>query len=887
MAKAVTGYGHPSKGRSRELGSLSFQLSRLFDHPFSVNGWFAKAVEMLKPLYPEFDAPALDDASIRVRLIYLMERRLVPYSSPGFPLSNECVNTADAIERFSDVILDVAFFRVKWYLDNSLGELTPEEAFEQCLSDAWKIHIKEEPHPLKKIETGRFRLIFGGSLVNSLVERFFNQEFQDVCALNYDDIPSQPGIGFTDEMTRRFYVRNVSYDKITSDVQGWDFSVYEDLLLYAVEIRVSRCRNPSPRWVRGVYNTVHNLMNKLVGFSGGDLWVILEGIMTSGSFMTASLNSDARVTLAVAVDLFLASPVDPQHYRTMGDDIVQEDYGHSEEAIKAAYKMFGFVVTDVARVKAGQSFSFCSHLFMEHGAALETSARTLFRLMGHSTDVEYLSQFILECRHNSDLMSSLTLLFWSGWEPLTLDHCGLSELAPSLSEMAAINTNPVALRAEEREIARKAARDVTRDEKRLTKRVETKAVRKDRKKAVENASKAVVTAIRNGGQGPEFRAELSRIMKQFNPSYVEKAAYQYLLGLMNPWIPGGRGSPHGRPVNVRTRPYQVRISGGFMTNSSGFACLNMVAENWQPKNVSSTGVLLDLLTPTNPVLGTTLNGPILWGTTNTYVGTTVPNPVTLNPPSVIGVISDTPGGLSANADTIVPGVSKPGLNPLYRLVSMECRICPVSAESTTAGQVTAFRKRNMADYSSGNNPIGRTYSEITGMNEDIMETEEVSIPEWVQGKWLKVTLIPSVGVALKMWPLVANGTNTGGSVAGGFVVGGAPANQAFRYEMVANYEFTEVPSFAAADFHKPAPLEFSADEVPSAGLLALRPNQLVSGTRQAHDYVNVKPAAQAMADFKTIKEGSADEGWLSSIIGGVTKAAPYIESAAGLLASLL
>jgi hypothetical protein len=478
-----------------------------------------------------------------------------------------------------------------------------------------------------------------------------------------------------------------------------------------------------------------------------------------------------------------------------------------------------------------------------------------------------------------------------GWPKVEQDDRAALDLLPKIVQLgervlSALNRLSY-MSKQEKKVVRDVAKQVARQEKREFKRVETKAIRRERKQKTEQTSKAVVSAIKGGGQGPETRAELLRLMKQFNPSYVERASYQYLLGLMNPWIPGGMGSPHGRPLTVRTRPYQVRFTGGFQANSSGFACLCVVADNWAPKNPGATGVLQDALVPVNPVLGKTTSGPMIWGTTNTYVGTTIPNVGVLTPPSVTGVYSDIPGGAAANVDTIVPGASKVNLNPLYRMVSMEVRLVPISAESTTAGQVCAFRKRNLADGSASNIAVSRNYAEIAGGNEDVWDTQEVSISEWVPGKWLKVTLIPSASCAMKMWPLVDNGINASGSVAGGFIIGATPANQGFRYEAVANYEFTEVPSFAAADFHKPAPLELNVGDVPSAALLAMRPGQLVNATRQDKDYVNVRPAAQAMADHKTLTEGSADEGWLSSLIGGVTKVAPYVESAATLLASLL
>lgn len=431
MADAVNGYGHPHKGPRNELASLNFQLNRLKPHDSIVHARLDVALGLLVRAYPRYTHPLLDEDSVRKRIKYLMDYRVVPYSSPGFPLMTECANTSDAIERFGQLILDIAVYRVLWFLDNDLSHLTPVEAFERCLSDCWKIHIKEEPHPIEKIRNNRFRLIFGGALVNTLVERFFNQDYQDACTARYLDIPAQPGLGFTDSMASEIYSRMRDIPKVTSDIQGWDFSVYGELLRKAAEIRISSCDNPDPRWRRGIMNTVRNITHKLVAFSNGEVWEISDGIMSSGSFLTASLNSDARALLAIAVDLDLGAKPDPRHYRTMGDDIVQYDYGFSDLELKEAYANFGFVVTDIARAEVNGKFSFCSHSFCPDGVILETSARTLFRLLGHEPQVEFLAQFIQECRHNPDLISSLTILFYTGWDLVRFeDHYGLSEPAP-------------------------------------------------------------------------------------------------------------------------------------------------------------------------------------------------------------------------------------------------------------------------------------------------------------------------------------------------------------------------------------------------------------------------------------------------------------------------
>lgn len=471
MADAVNGYGHPHKGPRNELASLNFQLNRLKPHDPAIHARLDAALGLFARAYPRYTHPLLDEDSIRERIKYLMDYRVVPYSSPGFPLMTECANTNDAIKRFGRLVLDIAVYRVLWFLDNDLSHLTPVEAFERCLSDCWKIHIKEEPHPIEKIKNNRFRLIFGGALVNALVERFFNQDYQDACTARYLDIPAQPGLGFTDSMASEIYSRMRDIPKVTSDIQGWDFSVYGELLRKAAEIRISSCDNPDPRWRRGVMNTVRNITHKLVTFSNGEVWEISDGIMSSGSFLTASLNSDARALLAAAVDLHLGAKPDPKHYRTMGDDIVQFDYGFSDSELKGAYADFGFTVTDIARAGVNEKFSFCSHSFCPDGIILETSARTLFRLLGHEPQVEFLTQFIQECRHNPDLISSLTILFYTGWDLMKFeDHHGLNEPAPIDSgKMSTKKKNKAAgnankqKQAQVRQSAQRAAAIVERD----------------------------------------------------------------------------------------------------------------------------------------------------------------------------------------------------------------------------------------------------------------------------------------------------------------------------------------------------------------------------------------------------------------------------------------
>jgi len=436
LARALTGYGHPRKDRTAELRSLQFQLGRIVQPQVDTRYWYNRAVEILQPCYPGYYAPTLDDESIFKRLCHLAQMRLVPTSSPGFPLCNQFATTSLCLLNYGGLIISIAFFRVKWLLDNDASKYSPLELLDKCIADFWKAHIKEEPHPQPKIDTGRFRIIFGGSIVNALVERFFFQEYQDECAAIWLRIPSKPGIGFTDEMASDFRKCHIDYDKITSDISGWDFSVRADLMLSAFKIRERCCLNPSERWLRGIKSYAHLLAYKILTLSGGDSFLLDDGIMVSGSFCTASLNSDMRNIVAIAIDLSLGvdpSQIIPSRYATMGDDIIQPDYGFTDQQIIDAHLLFGFRVTDFNRVLAQHDFEFCSHMFHARGPSLVTSARTLFRLIHHAPSAELVLQFVHECRWNDNLAQLLTLLFCSGWKIELPDH-GQCVPAPTFYE---------------------------------------------------------------------------------------------------------------------------------------------------------------------------------------------------------------------------------------------------------------------------------------------------------------------------------------------------------------------------------------------------------------------------------------------------------------------
>jgi hypothetical protein len=418
----------------------------------------------------------------------------------------------------------------------------------------------------------------------------------------------------------------------------------------------------------------------------------------------------------------------------------------------------------------------------------------------------------------------------------------------------------------------KAAKDVRRSERGRREKVQTSKVQmKD-------------DFSRLASSQPTAAANLRRQAKMFQPSYVERMAYQYLRGVANPWLEGQPGSPHGRPPQVATQLWSIPFSGSFGANASGFCCGLIQADGWQSAAASNGSSLTDMLIPYNRVLGVNNNNALFYGMTTTSSGTTITSAQVINPPAA-GLWSAVPGGAGSTAATVIPGCTASRLGFKYRLVSIAMRICPVSPEQTTQGVVLAFRRVNSDDVNTAHIIEGQSYDYVSSLTPDIIEKKELSIPEWPAGKWMEVVCIPSTGCATKMFPLSATPATTNGAADAGFLISGAASGQMFRYEAVANYETTKIPSFLAGNSQGPQPLAYEAANVPQAQLLAMRKNgvNVVNPELPRSD----RPAIQAMADHKVINDPNGqEESWLNTLVGGAVKAAPYVESALGLLASL-
>lgn len=234
-------------------------------------------------------------------------------ASVGFPLCRH-YTTAGQFFGWDGMSLNPARLREMW--DMVKRRMESEEW------DPFRVFIKKEPHKAKKIEQGRWRLIFAGSLVDQIVDQLLFRRHNEKELENIWRIPTKAGwvpyFGGADLLLRTVNTPE-SLDK-----EANDWSMMGDVTEINCEHRIDMCVNPSERWeslVRSRY--AYCFRNATVVLSDGTmLRQTIPGCMKSGLFNTISDNSRAQVTMhetaVIELSLTLETP------NANGDDTFQE-----------------------------------------------------------------------------------------------------------------------------------------------------------------------------------------------------------------------------------------------------------------------------------------------------------------------------------------------------------------------------------------------------------------------------------------------------------------------------------------------------------------------------------------------------------------------------------
>jgi len=705
-------------------------------------------------------------------------------------------------------------------------KLTPLQMVEMYLTDAVRVFVKQEPHTVEKIAQRRMRLISSRGLVDQLVERFLFQEYQDWCIQKWDNIPVKPGMGHTDEMMSKIWstvqAELAKQDLDNDDVSGWDFSVLRDRMMTANEVHL-RVMSPPDCIRNAMINVTWCLATKVWCTSSGTLFQQREfGVMSSGSFRTADINSVMRVLLSYEVTFDLGGSESDCFAIAMGDDCVESSFG-GFEARKALYAEYGFRLTEHVTIKPLEKFEFTSHEYRDPGhASLSAWPRSLYRLLMKPYDEVELLQFVYECRHNLELEEILKFLKRVGWIPDEVElvfefkQCVIEEEAdgppPLFLDVSGFVWEPQKFLREDPscfvDFMSKTEKKILKDLKEIKEKEKKKATGhkmlpasasstgKQKAKVISRPSDAV-GSVKN--YGTPYNALNSQLHK-FMPSQTQAALMAWAHTVANPRTK----NPH--PVPLTAVPgasasvpqmFKCTLYGQAAANPDGKVFIGANADGWYPatpgqeqpsgeqypvpgnRYFSVSGAWADY--------GDYQGFPVhytdaLWGTVGGFDGNKYPNAGSAINSGVTGLNFC---GLPVD---FAPNLT---LDTRYTCVAVELRARPIQAQLYASGELIAFNYRrqvtNETSVSGDNIAIsGHTFGEMLALPDYYLSRERLAAPNWPSSKWLTTVAIPNTGTAFGQWLPFGSGAGAANQRVGfpmAFIMGdGLPSGAPIEFE---------------------------------------------------------------------------------------------------------
>lgn len=348
-------------------------------------------------LYPKTLEPyGLHEGTIHEEVLRKRIRWHIPHipktSKPGVPLMTlgDVNHDILSLKENLELVVDATIQRLKLLSELDCTGLSGSDMVRRGLCDPVRMFIKDEPHPLKKQKSKRWRLIMAISAVDQLVERLLCSAQNKEEIAQWKKIPSAPGISLTDDSALEAFRQRInSYPGTTAeaDVTGWDWSVKEWELLLEADMRADLC--DASDWLRRIFRNRELCVSHAVyALPDGTLVdKAVPGVQCSGRYNTSSTNSRLRVMLAHLCGASWAC--------AMGDDCV-EQY-HPDAAEK--YNAFGHPLKMYNEV--GEDFEFCSLKFTAERVYPVDGTKALYNLLEQKelTD-EFLDQFCMEMRNH-------------------------------------------------------------------------------------------------------------------------------------------------------------------------------------------------------------------------------------------------------------------------------------------------------------------------------------------------------------------------------------------------------------------------------------------------------------------------------------------------------
>lgn len=303
-----------------------------------------------------------------------------------------------------------------------MSQMTPAQLVSFGLADPRVLFIKDEPHSPEKAAEGRWRLIWGASLVDVAVASLScrRQDKLDIAMYQQgpktygekDLLSHQQGVGcgHHDEGIRRIgqeldRLISTGLEVFDADASGWDMSVRREAIYCDAARRFMLYRGKEPELFKKMCLCEAAANSAHVVAMGHDLWEIcVPGITASGILSTSAQNSFMRALtyrFAGVHDVFVAGD-DAVGAREAGRDHVQAlaAYGPVEKLVNLYDPATGIDFTSHTFRKTAEGWharfnnlsKACAKLALAKEVKREQLAGILFAIRNSPTDVELFKQ---------------------------------------------------------------------------------------------------------------------------------------------------------------------------------------------------------------------------------------------------------------------------------------------------------------------------------------------------------------------------------------------------------------------------------------------------------------------------------------------------------------
>nr|UQB76118.1 RNA-dependent RNA polymerase [Flumine sobemo-like virus 6] len=284
---------------------------------------------------------------------------------------------------FVEAMVNMRLYKLAHCSTAQIRALSPMDRVLAGLCDPWRVIVKNEPHTLEKLESGRERLVLCASVVDEIVDRLLETRPNKALIRHFCKTFSALGIGFDDEKNKVVmdHVFSDSSEKTHSDMKAWEWTFQDWDYELDIEVVIGTCDNIDAEYELMLRNRNELCKQGVYATSDGELYEQdLPGVNKSGSFKTAVRNTRARAGNSILVGSSWSM--------CAGDDCVEKKV----DDMIAKYRRLGKNLKDCKDVD--EHFDFCSHDYGRDGQVKPKNlAKAAFRCVAGGVDFQKLTQF--------------------------------------------------------------------------------------------------------------------------------------------------------------------------------------------------------------------------------------------------------------------------------------------------------------------------------------------------------------------------------------------------------------------------------------------------------------------------------------------------------------